>query len=492
MKKFILIIAIVLCNFYSGIAQTNSYVLTPNESKVTATIYPNPVYNWTKDQIDGYQKWLTANYNAVLIGNQSNTYNCHGYAWDSSEVVKMDYPGAYWTDGSYEDLSNTADAVYATHVYYDGPSGNHSALITDRFDPNGRTYTSKWGLSGGLVQHAPTSLPQEFGERIGYYRIAKYDVYFNANGGSPTPSNQYQITAGSQASIIQEPTKPTKPGYILNGWATSLDNTIISFLYKVKSSQTLYAVWVNASVIIGPSLLCYSSSATFSAQNWQSGYYWDKSNSLVNISNPSSSSTAISVASSSSQGAVTLSVKNSSGTTVATHNVWVGAPDVYIYPNFTGSSYGFTATPAANTGVYLYSWGASPGSISGNGTSAIYDPYGIIGWHDIWVTAYNNCGSCTKYSGFSYYGRGGSTFIMNPNTALTEVEIIIYSSEELRSAGNDRYTVTVFDSNDAVVFQGNYLGKKFIFPISNLSNGTYTVEVGNGTITNTQQLVIKR
>ena len=275
----------------------------------------------------------------------------------------------------------------------------------------------------------------------------------------------------------------------------------ITVIYRVRvngtnlySSESVITVTPppSAPVISGSTLLCYGSSTTFSASNWQSGYYWSASNSLVNISSPSSSSTAISSASSSSQGSVTLSVKDNSGTTLATYSAWVGAPIAYIYPNFTGSTYGFTASPAANSNIYLYSWGASPGEISGNGTSAIYAPYGILGWHDIWVTAYNSCGNCTTYSGFLYEGRGGSTFLMSPNPASTEVEISIYdSSEESRSASYYRYTVTILDNNDTVVLQRNYSGKQFTVPVSSLSNGTYTVELNNGEVTYTQQLTIK-
>ena len=91
--------------------------------------------------------------------------------------------------------------------------------------------------------------------------------------------------------------------------------------------------FIKTPVITAPTTICYGSSGSISATNWQSGHYWDKSNSLINITSTTSSSTTISAASSGSQGSVQLRVKTSSGVTIATYDVWVGAPTLgSLYP----------------------------------------------------------------------------------------------------------------------------------------------------------------
>ena len=75
--------------------------------------------------------------------------------------------------------------------------------------------------------------------------------------------------------------------------------------------------------ITGPNLICSGSSQTFSASNWQSGFYWDKSSNL-NLSSPTTNSTV--TVSANGTGAAYLYVKNSNGATIATHHVLVGVP----------------------------------------------------------------------------------------------------------------------------------------------------------------------
>ena len=39
---------------------------------------------------------------AVVVGNATNKYNCHAFAWAGSKFVWMNDSSIYWEDGSYE------------------------------------------------------------------------------------------------------------------------------------------------------------------------------------------------------------------------------------------------------------------------------------------------------------------------------------------------------------------------------------------------------
>lgn len=105
--------------------------------------------------------------NAVRIGDASNTYNCHGYAWSVSEggdtvwIGTLEDPDVevyYWTDGTW---SNDGQPSYlscseseATHAWYN--PGDHSVRRIVNSYPRpisgGRDYVSKWAFYG-LYQH---------------------------------------------------------------------------------------------------------------------------------------------------------------------------------------------------------------------------------------------------------------------------------------------------------------------------------------------------
>ncbi|MDZ7304874.1 MAG: tetratricopeptide repeat protein, partial [candidate division KSB1 bacterium] len=105
--------------------------------------------------------------NAVRIGNASNTYNCHGYAWSLSEGGEQVWIGTdedpdveiyYWTDGAWSNDGQpsylTASESEATHAWYN--PGDHSVRKIQNSYPRpidgARDYVSKWGYFG-LYQH---------------------------------------------------------------------------------------------------------------------------------------------------------------------------------------------------------------------------------------------------------------------------------------------------------------------------------------------------
>ena len=151
MKKFFLIITIVLCYFYISIAQTmtpTSSVKTPNGSTVPDTrTHSGWDYNYNFLQLAVIDVDLALNFGAMLVGEPTWTYNCHGFAWHVSEGGSKAWIG--WnTNTAHNIYFSNLDLSYvecnpneATKVDYH-PSGNHSAVLLSTI-----WYCSKWGDS---------------------------------------------------------------------------------------------------------------------------------------------------------------------------------------------------------------------------------------------------------------------------------------------------------------------------------------------------------
>lgn len=71
-----------------------------------------------------------------------------------------------------------------------------------------------------------------------------YEIYYNAQGGTPTPESQKKP---SDASITLSTVVPKKDDYIFLGWSTNMHATTAEYapgaVYSQNSNATLYAVW---------------------------------------------------------------------------------------------------------------------------------------------------------------------------------------------------------------------------------------------------------
>lgn len=73
--------------------------------------------------------------------------------------------------------------------------------------------------------------------------LKSYTVSYNANGGTGAPGSQ---TKWYGSNITLSTTRPTREGYMFQGWSTSNDSTVEyqpGATYSSNSSVTLYAVW---------------------------------------------------------------------------------------------------------------------------------------------------------------------------------------------------------------------------------------------------------
>lgn len=71
-----------------------------------------------------------------------------------------------------------------------------------------------------------------------------YTISYNANGGAGAPSAQSKWHG---TNITLSSTKPTKTGYIFQGWGTSTSDTSVDYAagatYSANATITLYAIW---------------------------------------------------------------------------------------------------------------------------------------------------------------------------------------------------------------------------------------------------------
>ncbi len=84
-----------------------------------------------------------------------------------------------------------------------------------------------------------------------------------------------------------------------------------------------------------------------------------------------------------------------------------------------------------------------------------------------------------------------SSFTLYPNPASDNVTVSISETSSL-SIPDQRYGVNLYNSSGSIIGSYTMLGNIFNIPINNLQEGTYTVKVNNGNISNTSQLIIKR
>ena len=279
MKKiFVIITLFALCNIYVSIAQCsypNTYttvtVYTPNNLPVTAATFNGTDPNITQGDIAAWTLYLAQNYGAVYMGNPTNTYNCHGYAWHmtddnnptptkSAVWINQGCLGPYMSNnGGYVSCSESE----ATKVFYH-PDGDHSAIRLDSY-----WYQSKWG-SNYLVKHPPNAVDYRYqaSKPKTYWKRASYTVSFNLNGASGSISNQ-TVLAGGYAT--KPSPNPDWTGYTFDGWYdnSGCTGSAVNFATNaITSNKTFYAKWTPITVTSGFDFIIYNWTSFTLSEIW--------------------------------------------------------------------------------------------------------------------------------------------------------------------------------------------------------------------------------
>lgn len=77
-----------------------------------------------------------------------------------------------------------------------------------------------------------------------------YTITYNANGGSNAPGKQIKV---HDANLVLSSGKPTRSGYIFEGWATTSSGSVVykpGDTYKSNKNITLYAIWQQSTFTI--------------------------------------------------------------------------------------------------------------------------------------------------------------------------------------------------------------------------------------------------
>ena len=256
--------------------------------------------------------------------------------------------------------------------------------------------------------------------------------------------------------------------------------------------------------IIGNSSLCLGSSAMYTLP-YQQDTYTIVANNVSMVSGSSGNNFMFSATSS---GAAFISLRVG-GVEVNRKDIWVGKPVLNSLYSEQGTTcwagYVTNWTVHANSDINQVEWTAwgfddygnvVSGTVSNRWyygpTATSYIQFNTPGTYTISAYAVNSCGSSNVMNVYNFVVYG---LRMSFNPRTNEIEINVDDGNASKNAGaasKDNFTVTILDNNNASRNQSNFSGKSFNLSASNLSDGTYTVKVSNGEITETKQLVIKR
>jgi len=268
---------------------------------------------------------------------------------------------------------------------------------TYQYNSHGYTWHVSSGGSNVVIDFCNVNCPSIYVTDASYLAtsesLATHVVYYNcAHSARRITSSKYESKWGRDGALIRHPPNAVPSNY----------NASLAKSFYVKNPAP------PPPIISGSSPICFGSPKSFSATNWQSGYYWDKNTAGLIISNTTSNPTTISLLSSSSFGTGTIYVRNSAGAALASYNVSFGGPSLssIIGPtNITTNAWSqFTPSPGAHTyewvvapnnGVTLINYGSFVSIFFPDNHSSwrvscriINSPHCPGPWHDHYVYAY--------------------------------------------------------------------------------------------------------
>ena len=197
----------------------------------------------------------------LIFDSQLNT-NVSG-KWERNITSLTLY--SYWTPISYTIVFiNGQNPIGKQYAVYDMPFKINSATSLSIVVPNGYHFAG-WSTSASSQivtyideEEISTALTKLDGEEVYLYAVfeidKKYNVIYNANGGSNAPIDNNEYLVGDKVTISN--VIPTLDGYTFVGWSYDpTDNTSIAFPYNktngftidsttmIDGGITLYAVW---------------------------------------------------------------------------------------------------------------------------------------------------------------------------------------------------------------------------------------------------------
>ncbi|WP_192822822.1 T9SS type A sorting domain-containing protein [Rufibacter sp. LB8] len=350
----------------------------------------------------------TATYpNAFVIGEATNTYNCHAYAWHMSEggstvwigVANSSAENAYMTDGSY--IPWCAE-TFPSKVSY--TADDHSAVSAGQTN----ILISKWG-NGPLMQHHRDDTP--YNDGYAYYikdpkvsgpselcAPAQYSipdlpqgltVTWSATGGISVPAN----ATGGFVTV-------SKTG---NGTAGTLTATITGpcqTLVRTKQVQVGFPSSPGVA-LSGPASFCGGSQA-YSVTNVPYGntVTWSVSGNLSISGANGGTSVTVTTSGSGPSGTLTANVGGCLVLSKYISPPTPAAPEIYAESEVYAYTYRIYVSAEEMPGATSYNWYWAPGPpdvvMYGNGTKDMRYYTATPGSYYLYVEVPTSCG--TAYS----------------------------------------------------------------------------------------------
>lgn len=254
-----------------------------------------------------------------------------------------------------------------------------------------------------------------------------------------------------------------------------------------------------------PAIVCYSNT-TFTASNAPtcSTIDWTTSSNLTVVSGDNTLTPIIKAISSTYSGTGWVQINyilDGETTAGPRKTVWVGKPRLVDYTTIpvwlcSGTSYIFIPEIPSGTTI------TSITGLSGGVEVPLIGNYVVPGdVSRITLTMVNNCGSKTESR--LILKANCLSFSIYPNPASNNVQLVIDGESQSSTTANaspmttnkqnpvETYSIKIYNSFGTVFYSTKKTGKEFTIPVNNLKDGSYIVEVNDGTQSESQQLIIK-
>ena len=521
-KKLVILLFLYTVVSHAQTAIQVNYVFTPKGKEVPDTwVYDGEMAQEDLSLYNGLVNNLVFP-TAQIIQGSTNSYNCHAYAWHTSEggssvwigLTSWDSEDVYMDNpinGGDSSYIEWCEEIYPAKVSY--TSGDHSAITSGT---SGYFY-SKWGY-GPLVYHHKDDVPYDYapnGATYKYYIRAPYIIGASAICGAKTftmsslpvglsiawsVSGNISIPTNSTGlSVVVTPTGSSGSGN-LTATITSSCNPVV-----VEKEITIGASAFNSVMVSGASALC-ADAEQYSLANLPSGSTvgWSVLGGIsIQGSATGNTVTVISTTTvGSGAGKITATIENcppkDKYVTTGVAALPVISGDNVICQYSVLNPYEASSVPYA----LEYNWSMQPGpqdlQLSGNGNSQISIYTGTAGSYYLMVevptlcgTAYSDLFPIEVISDLECMGMMGR-FTVSPNPSDGAIEIKQIMLDEKYSTINHSFDVVLHDKDGDVLSRlSSTDGNEIKLETRHLKEGNYYLRLRQDKDVIVRQVIVK-
>jgi thermitase len=390
---------------------------------------------------------------------------------------------------------------------------------------------NKWTASSGTDYNVSSSYQMQFvgvsGLATGTYIVKKHEVrktvtfpnsFCNLIGcwGRGINTNGFSLASPNYGMGFCDivPGTLTTTGATVRTYVYEVWNMLGQYLgyYPTTPTSVTFAYTVLGIInptLSGPTLICTTNS-TFNLNNLPSGstVVWSKSSNLTIVSSSSTYCTVIS--NGNGTGWVSATISGNCSPFILTNNVWAGTPIISVTgpsSGCTNNTYNFTASPTNSlSNASNYTWELIP--LNGNYLSpfgyqnnqcaiTFYNPYSASGY-TVGARAQNSCGT-GGYGTTNIWIHTCYMFSLSPNPASETVTVtkkVSGATDGIANAAISEdattiYTIRIIDFYGALHYSATKSGDSFTFPVGDLKDGQYIVQITDGKNPTNLTLIVK-